>query len=128
MRKLTLIAALIVLLTALAACGGPVAKLVEADNGTAVDLKTGETFTISLEGNPTTGYSWEVSGIDPALVELVGEPDYKSDSSLIGAGGMFTFTFKAVAAGSAPISLVYHKPWEEDVLPLKEFMVTVIVK
>ncbi len=128
MKKLTLIAVLIVALTALAACGGPVAKLVESDNGTVVDLKTGEMFTISLEGNPTTGYSWEVSGIDPAVVELAGEPDFKSDSNLIGAGGMFTFTFKAAAAGNAPITLVYHKPWEEDVAPLKEFMVTVNVK
>ena len=128
MKKHKLIAVFIVSLFALAACGGPVAKMVEADNGTSVDLKTGETFTISLEGNPTTGYIWEVSGIDPAVVEQVGEPDFKSDSKLIGAGGMFTFTFKAVAPGSATVTLVYHKSWEKDVAPLYEYEVMVNVQ
>ena len=128
MKKNKLIAIFIVSLFALAACGVPVAKLVEADNGTSVDLKTGETFTISLEGNPTTGYSWEVSSIDPAVVEQVGEPDFKSDSKLIGAGGMFTFTFKAVSPGSAPVMLVYHRSWEKDVTPMYEYQVTVNVK
>ena len=128
MKKHKLIAVFIVSLIALAACGAPAAKLVEADNGKIVDLKTGETFTISLEGNPTTGYSWEVSGIDPAVVEQVGEPDYKSDSSLIGSGGMSTFTFKAVASGSAPVMLVYHRSWEKDVAPMYEYEVMVNVK
>lgn len=128
MKKFTLIAVFIVSLFALAACGGPVAKLGEADNGKSVDLKTGDTFTIALEGNPTTGYSWEVSGIDPAVVEQVGEPDFKSDSKLIGAGGMFTFTFKAVAPGSAPVTLVYHRSFEKDVDPMYEYEVMVNVK
>jgi inhibitor of cysteine peptidase len=128
MRKFTFIAVFIVLLLALAACGGPVAKLDQADNGTSLDLKTGETFTVSLEGNPTTGYSWEVAGIEPAVVALVGEPDYKSDSNLIGSGGMFKFTFKAAAPGTSSVKLVYHRPWEEDVEPLEVFEVTVNVK
>ena len=128
MRKFTFIAVFIVLLLTLAACGGPVAKLDQADNGTSLDLKTGETFTVSLEGNPTTGYSWEVAGIEPAVVALVGEPDYKSDSNLIGSGGMFKFTFKAAAPGTSSVKLVYHRPWEEDVEPLEVFEVTVNVK
>lgn len=128
MRKITLIAAFIVLLIALAACSAAVAKLEQADNGKTVDLKTGETFTIALEGNPTTGYNWEVSEIDPTVAQLVGEPDYKSDSKLIGSGGMFKFTFKAVAPGTSHVKLVYHRPWEEDVAPIEEFEVTVNVK
>ena len=128
MKKLTFIAAFIVLLIALAACSGPAAKLEQADNGKTVDLKTGDTFTVSLEGNPTTGYSWEVAGIEPAIVELVGEPDYKSDSNLIGSGGMFKFTFKTVAPGTSNVKLVYHRAWEEEIAPLYEYGVVVNVK
>lgn len=128
MKKITTIAVFTVLLIALSACSGPAAKLEKKDNGTLVDLKAGETFTVSLEGNPTTGYSWEVEGIDPAVIELSGEPDYKSDSSLVGSGGMFKFTFKAVAAGASSLKLVYHRPWEEDVEPLETFEVLVNVK
>lgn len=128
MRKLTFSTAIIVLLLALTACAGPAEKLKEADNGKTIDLKAGETFTVSLEGNPTTGYSWEVAAIEPALVELVSEPDYKSDSMLIGSGGVFTFTFKAVSAGSSGVRLIYHRAWEEDVAPLEMFEVQVNVK
>jgi len=128
MKKCSLIAVLIVLLFALAACGGPAAKLEQADNGVALDLKSGQTFTVSLEGNPTTAYSWEVAEFDPAVVELAGEADYKADSMLIGSGGVFKFTFKALAAGSTSLKLVYHRPWEEDVEPLEVFEVTVNVK
>ena len=128
MRKLTFITVLIFALTALTACGGAAASLVETDNGSTVDLKTGETFTILLEGNPTTGYNWAVMEIDPAVVELVGEPDYKADSNLIGSGGMYTFTFKAVSSGSTVVTLAYYRSWEEDVAPLNEYQVTVNVK
>ncbi len=128
MRKLTFIAAFIVLFIALAACNAPVAKLAQADNGKTVDLKTGETFTVSLEGNPTTGYSWEITEIEAEVIELTGEPDYDSDSKLIGSGGMFKFTFKAAAAGTSRVKLVYHRPWEEDVAPLYEFEIMVNVK
>lgn len=128
MKRTNLIAAFIVMLFALAACGGPVAKLEQVDNGATIDLKTGETFTVTLEGNPTTGYSWEVAEIDPAIIELAGEPDYKSDSMLIGSGGVFKFTFVAVGAGTSRVKLIYHRPWEEDVEPLEIFEVQANVK
>jgi len=128
MKKCSLIAVLIVLLFALTACGGPVAKLEQADNGADVNLKSGQTFTVSLEGSPTTGYSWEVTEFDPAVIEWSGEADYKADSMLIGSGGVFKFTFKAVAAGTSSLKLVYQRPWEEDVEPLEVFEVQVNVK
>lgn len=128
MKKRYVIAVFVVMLLALAACGAPAAKLKLADSGSTLDLKNGQTFTVALWGAPTTGYIWELKEIDPAVVEQVGEPEYKSDSILIGSGGVFTYKFKTIAAGSSNLKLVYYRPWKDNVEPLKVFMVQVNVK
>jgi predicted secreted protein len=65
-------AALIALLLTLTACGTAAVKLDEEHNGGSVEVNSGDKITITLEGNPTTGYSWELSELDQAVVELVG--------------------------------------------------------
>lgn len=127
-NKLVFIAAFIALLMLLTACGSAAVKLDEQDNGKSVDLESGKTVSITLEGNPTTGYGWEISEIDPAVAELAGEPDFKSDSKALGSGGVYTFTIKAVAPGTTSIKLVYHRSWETDVEPEKVYEVTLNVK
>ena len=87
-NKLVFIAAFSALLMLLTACGSAAVKLDEQDNGKSVDLESGKTVSITLEGNPTTGYGWEISEIDPAVAELAGEPDFKSDSKALGSGGV----------------------------------------
>ena len=58
----------------------------------------------------------------------MGEPEFAADSDLIGAGGKVVLRFEAKAAGRTELRLVYHRPWEEDVEPLKSFSVTVSVE
>jgi inhibitor of cysteine peptidase len=113
------------------AAAGPL-KLGEADNGKAYSVEVGDTVEVVIPGNMTTGYSWAaaLAEKDAALLQLVGEPAYAPDSTdgkLVGGGGSFTFTFKAVAKGEALLKLVYAKPWE-SVAPEKAFSVTVTVK
>lgn len=128
MKRIFLSAVFIVSLMILTACSSAAVKLDEQGNGQSVELKAGQKLTVSLAGNPTTGYSWEVSEIDPAVVELVGEPDYKTDSKMLGSGGVYTFTFKAAAAGTTNLKLIYHRSWEEGVDPEKVYEVTLNVK
>ena len=52
-------------------------------NGDSITLEKGQQLVISLEGNPTTGYNWELVEFDQAILRQVGEPEYKSDSMLI---------------------------------------------
>ena len=74
MKKNTIIfiAALIALLMTLSACSTAGVKLDEQHNGQSVEVNSGDRITITLEGNPTTGYSWELSEFDQAVVELAG--------------------------------------------------------
>ncbi len=98
------------------------------DNGRSIEVEKGDLFKIVLEGNPTTGYQWEVAAYNAETVARIGKPEYNSDSDKIGAGGIYTFTFKALAAGQSDLELVYRRSWEEGVLPIDTFKVLIHVK
>jgi inhibitor of cysteine peptidase len=104
------------------------AVLHEGDAGSTVNLRVGDTMEVVLEGNPTTGFSWETAALDASVLKQLGEPEFKPDTSLIGAGGKFTFRFEAVASGQTLLQLVYHRPWETNVPPEKTFEMTVVVQ
>jgi inhibitor of cysteine peptidase len=114
------------------AAGGPV-KLTEADNGKAVNVKVGDTIEVALAGNPTTGYSWStaLTAKDAAVLQQQGDPVYvqeSTDSSLVGGGGTFTYTFKAAAPGQVVLKFDYSRPFEKGVAPVQTYSVTVNVK
>ena len=91
-------------------------------------MKVGQALVISLESNPTTGYAWEVVDFEEGALEQDGEPEFKADSKLVGAGGAQTFRFKAAEAGEIELKLLHHRSWEEDVEPLDTFTVQVVVR
>ena len=96
-----------------------------ADNGKAIEIGVGETFSVLLEGNPTTGYGWQVKTTDESVVSSA-EPTYVTDSDLVGSGGLYTFTFTATGPGQMQVELVYLRPWEQAE-PLQTFTLTVTV-
>lgn len=116
------------LLGLLASCAGRGIKIDETANGSEVTLRQGDTLTLKIEGNPTTGYAWEVSEVDEAILATAGEAEYKSGSPLIGAGGTYTFTFKAAAPGTTPLKLIYYRSFEEGVPPIETFEVNISVE
>jgi len=104
-------------------------NLTEADEGGAFELRRiGDEFVVVLEGNPTTGYLWEVEAVDESILQQVGESEFLSDSKVPGSGGKLTLVFRAMAPGQTTLRLVYHRPWEEDVEPLKTYEVNVVVQ
>lgn len=138
----------VVLITVVTACsgGGPApssspatteppdfpteVSLTEADDGAAVRLASGGTLVITLESNPSTGFTWAIAGEPPAQVALQGEPDYvEPDQSgdVVGAPGSQVFTFVAVAPGSGTLHLAYARTWEEGTSPEASFAVSVEV-
>lgn len=107
----------------------PRPALTIADHGGQVELAAGDLIVVTLEGNPSTGYTWEVQDLDTSMFEMVGEPVFESSSpGLVGAGGTLTLTFKALQPGTATLNLVYHRPWETEVEPADAFSVTVVVE
>ncbi len=112
----------------------PTMALTESDNGASLTVGVGDTITITLAGNPTTGYSWEsdLSEADVALLTLVGgEPTYQADETdtdVVGAGGTYTFTFEAAAAGQAELKLKYWRSFEAQAEPLETFTIYLTIE
>ncbi len=104
------------------------AVLGQGDAGRTAEVRAGGQVEVSLPGNPTTGYQWEVDSVDPAVLQQVGEPEFKPDSDAIGAGGRVMLRFKALAAGQTTLRLIYHRSFEPDEAPLETYEVTVVVR
>jgi len=121
---------LVFLLLALTAGNVAALDLTGQESGRSVDVPVGEVVAITLAGNPTTGYAWELADVDRAVLAPDPEPAYVADSQLSGAGGKYTFRLSARAVGSSAVTLVYRRPWEEGVPPLQRFelQVTVVPK
>ena len=114
----------------LASCTGSKAlQVTEAKNGGGIILKVGDTLQISLAGNITTGFAWEIAENNAVILEPQGEVDYQQEkTNLVGSGGTFIFTFKAISRGETTLKLIYHRSFEKDIPPAKEFILRVKVE
>jgi inhibitor of cysteine peptidase len=112
----------------LAGCRGGQTLLTEGDSGTTVEVGVGQEIQVQLAGNPTTGYTWSLTGLDENFLQQQGEPDYKRDSDLIGAGGVYTFHFKALQAGQTSLTMAYARSFEPDIPPIQVFKITVMIR
>jgi len=97
------------------------------DNGKSVSISLSEKLSVTLLGNPTTGYRWDLAEINRGVLNTNTDVAFAADSSMPGAGGKFTFLFTAVQLGTTRIKLIYHRPWEKNVQPVQTFDVTVSV-
>ena len=101
-------------------------------NGSETALAIGELLIVTLDSNATTGFSWNLSAIsDTAVIQKVSDeyiaPE-QTDPPLMGQGGQEVWTFEALAAGTATISMKYIQPWESEAEPAKTFEITVNVE
>ncbi len=76
-----------------------------------IHTKVGETFTIALPANPSTGYQW-TADYDYYLLSLDSSQFEKSSSGRLGVDGESVFIFKPLRPGKSTISLVYKRTWE----------------
>lgn len=88
----------------------------------------GSTFTIKLEENPSTGYRWQFTISDEALVSLKDDQYIANDTSgkLVGSGGTRVLTFETKARGNTAITFVYKPVYPSDLSP-QPLIYTVVV-
>jgi inhibitor of cysteine peptidase len=129
--SLVVLLTLLIALTVATGCS-PQQQEVKAtidDAGREMQLKKGQTLVVTLEGNPTTGYSWEVAEpLDDQVLRLTGEPEFKAESEALGAGGVQILRFETVNAGKTTLKLAYRRSWEKGVEPLNTFSIQVVVR
>ena len=121
--------ALVLLTLLVTACAPEAVRLTPADSGSQIELKKDQLLEIALPANMTTGFSWEVSQNNGALLAIQGDPVYEEEQTgLMGAGGTTLFTFKAIDAGTLTLELVYHQAWDTETPPADTFTLEVAIK
>jgi inhibitor of cysteine peptidase len=108
------------------------------DNGSTINIKRGDRLNVSLLGNPSTGYSWEVVGLDTNILEQDGEMVIKNSipdeqvgvvtRTVVGGLGTFNFSFVANKSGEALLHFVYRRHWEKDIEPIDTFYLNVNIQ
>jgi inhibitor of cysteine peptidase len=138
MRKLTLMWTMLILLSWLATCASPTAVEVSCDEfyqtphvSQAVEVGRGDTFTVILCANPSTGFQWEEAEVsDPAVLQQV-DRQYDppgGQKPAPGSAGQETWTFKTLQPGQSAISIDYSRPWEGGEKAEWTFVLRVAVK
>ena len=96
--------------------------------GRQLKLEIGDELAISLHGNPTTGYMWEVDRVDAAILQQVGQAEFHPQSELLGAPGVQILRFKAISAGETSLELAYRRGWEKNTPPLDRYVIALTVE
>jgi inhibitor of cysteine peptidase len=132
-RKIRLMTTMIIAFAAMAAiitgCGGSgPTEYSAAEAARGVKIAVGEQFTVALDSNQTTGFSWSLgSGLDTTVVKKLSQDYQETNTGAVGAGGTDRWTFTGVNVGETTIKLQYSRPWVSGASPEKteEIKVTV---
>jgi len=81
-----------------------------------VTANNGDSFTLTMCSNPTTGFTWtEVAQISaPSVLE---QTSYQyiapsGDGGMVGSPGHAEWTFQALSKGTTQVFLDYSRPWD----------------
>jgi inhibitor of cysteine peptidase len=126
--KLIFALAVIVSLTAPTGCLRPETREFTArDSGRTVTLPIGTHFTVRLASNVSTGYGWQLTALDQAVVRNTGNHYIAPEAPLPGAGGVEEWDFAVQATGTTTLEMEYRRPWEQGAPPVDTFELTVVV-
>ena len=100
-----------------------------------VTVAAGDSFTVTLCSNPTTGFQWsetvQISDQDvlkQASHQFVAPEAKGGRPPAPGTAGEEVWTFEALKKGASTVSLEYSRPWEGGEKGEWTFALTVIVK
>jgi inhibitor of cysteine peptidase len=97
------------------------AEVAESDD---VSVSVGDTVTLRLPENATTGYVWSVSELGPGLV-LDEDRIVPSRDGAPGAAGEHLFQLRADRSGEWRVDLRLARDWESDALEERQIRVRV---
>jgi predicted secreted protein len=92
-----------------------------------IQATVGKRFTITLEGNRSTGYVWNfVSKPDAKLLKKLTDTIEPKNRAMPGAGELSHFYFRCYSKGSATLTFEYARPWETST-PAKTVTYTITI-
>ena len=92
-----------------------------------VELAAGDSFTVTLGSDRTTGFQWSESAQidDQSVLE---QQAHRFEEDTPGAAGKAVWTFKALQKGSTEVFMEYSQPWEGGEKAEWTFRLVVVVK
>jgi len=82
------------------------------DPTVTITANVGESFTISLESNPSTGYTWHTE-YDSSFIDE-SKSSFNPISQAMGSGGKESFEFQTRRAGFTIITFRHSRSWESE--------------
>ena len=96
-------------------------------NITTITGEAGKNIKLSLESNPTTGYSWMIKNLPDGLIFVVGEYQQSKDCprGAVGCGGEQVLHFIGEKRGESRLKLIYGQPFNPPSWQEKEVKVVI---
>ncbi len=91
-------------------------------NESEVDVPVGQTITLTLPENRTTGHRWQVTAGGEPVCTLSKE-EFQAAGNRPGQGGSHTWQFRVEQPGTAAIKLIYGRSWDTNAEPAQTFIV-----
>jgi predicted secreted protein len=104
--------------------GGKAGTLTAADDGREINLRQGQTVSVVLASNHSTGFAWAVTNPTAGVIVPEGKGLYAVKS---GSRGTETWRFLAMKPGRQTIRMEYRREWTQN-MPERTFRFTAIVK
>lgn len=93
-----------------------------------MELTVGQSKSVTLPGNPTTGYMWSVAEAPAAVKVELNLADNTAPRGMVGCPRATVVTVTAVQAGQGTVKLVYARPWEKGKTPADSHTINITVK
>jgi len=102
-------------------------SLDQDDDGDLVELEVGETLSITLPSNASTGFAWELDTdlLDTDVIEKESSQLFSGYGGLVGRNSSEQWIFEAVDLGTTIIRLDYQRSWEDEAIDTIEFDISV---
>lgn len=131
MRKFALLTAVSLGLSLMAGCFPPPPtspyEFDQTDNGTTQTIRTRSYVNITIPGNPTTGYTWQLSSIsNPWIVQSIGSSYTPNSTTLVGSPGVYVFSFQVTGYGTSTITLTELPPGSQT--PSSVYTLTLVAQ
>jgi len=127
-KKYTLAAAIFSFL--ISGCSSTPAIVVKAGSGEqTITAKAGKTFSIQLEAQLSTGYSWKLAEV-PASLEIIKENvlTVEKDADKVGGIEIQEFIFKSMAKGDLTLTFKYAQHWDKKPKHVKSSIIKVKIE
>ncbi|MBU0704978.1 MAG: protease inhibitor I42 family protein [Chloroflexi bacterium] len=91
------------------------------DGPVALDLgglaRAGQTVTLMLTANPSTGYAWGMDELPGSTLFQVNGVETRQTAPGLGVPARQVIQLEAVETGQTDFRLLYHRPWQADIPP-----------